>query len=125
MWHELSARCRLSAWRESVARAVVRARRGGEPVLAVGATALREAPDPLELFDAAERRGETRFLLVHPEEDFALVGLGRSAGLDGPLDPARASAAIGAWLDGESGLAAAEPLFLAGAAFARRLPEAR
>jgi len=115
----------VRSWSERIARASARAVRGGGPVLAAATTGLREAPDPLELFDAAERRGEHRFLLVHPEEDFALVGLGRATGLGVDLAPSDAAAWIAAALDGESDLDPSEPLFLGGFAFASRAAQAR
>jgi len=112
-------------WRERIARALARADRSGGPVLAAGTTGLREAPDPLELFDAAERRSEPRFLLVHPEEDFALVGLGRATGLDVGLAPSDVAAWIAAGLDGETDLDPREPLVVGGFAFASRAGRAR
>lgn len=110
----------MRAWRACIARAVARAQRSGGTVLAVSTARLREAPDPLELFDAAERRGEPRFLLVHPEEGFALLALGCAAEVGGEPTPAQASAQIAAWLEGETELDPAEPLFVAGQAFAHR-----
>ncbi len=115
----------MRPWSECIARAVERTARDGGPALAVGTTALREAPDPLELFDAAERGGQPRFLLVHPEEDFALLALGRAAEVGLAGGPSAAAAGVAAWIDGASDVDPAEPLCVAGLAFERRPAWAR
>ncbi len=109
-----------------------RARRLGRAVVVSRTETLDELPDPFELFAAAERRGEPRFLLsgsasspTRPGE--TLLGVGRAAELrfDDPRTGAALARDFFAALDPGRDPAERGPLLLGGQAFSPLPVEAR
>lgn len=107
-----------------------RARSLGHSVLVCTGEQLRDSPDLLELFSAAEQRRETRFFAALPEEELEILGLGSACEIaadgsqtfDQVADWARtwlADAIVGS-REGQPG-----PLFVGGLAFEPRLREDR
>jgi isochorismate synthase len=62
--------------RKALREGLSRARALDRPVVVAHREQLRDTPDLLELFAAAEARGQRRFLASRPQDGFALLGLG-------------------------------------------------
>ncbi|MFQ5515009.1 MAG: isochorismate synthase MenF [Myxococcota bacterium] len=65
-----------AAWQAAWRRARARAQRAGRPVVLAWRRELAEPPGLLDLFDAAEARGETRFFAASPEDGCTLLAIG-------------------------------------------------
>ena len=63
-------------WQEALREGLSRARALGRPVVVTWRVELGAPPDLLELFAAAETRGQRRFLAARPDDGFALLALG-------------------------------------------------
>ncbi len=63
-------------WQEALREGLSRARALGRPVVVTWRVELGAPSDLLELFAAAETRGQRRFLAARPDDGFALLALG-------------------------------------------------
>ena len=84
----------MSAWQEALRAGISRARTLDRPVVVASRQSIAERTEFLELYAAAETRGQRRFFAARPQDGFELLGLGITSEILAP-EPDAGAAVMG------------------------------